>query len=200
MDLSVAAGRGRSLSWRTRPFLCLAGAVTIFLGCLLPHFQIHADTRSYGGAVQSVTYDGLTMAPRAVILLAVLAAVLAAVSFGTGRRLRGGWVVVAIGGLLVCVLEVINALTPTDVLMTAMVQNGVDEAAARNLIDEGLYSLDVMAGVWFVVVGAIMTFAGAVLAIRDPRFRRCEVCRAVVRIDSYREHLNIEHPTGVELP
>jgi hypothetical protein len=200
MDVSLVAGRRQGLSWRTGPFLCLAGAVTIFFGCLLPRYQIHADTRPYGGALQTVTLDGLTTAPRAVFLLAVLAAVLAAVGFGTGRRMRGGWVVVAIGALLVCYLEISNVMTPTNVLMINMVHNGIDEATARRLIDEGLFSLHAMVGVWFIVAGAILTFAGAVLAIRDPRFRRCELCRAVVRVDGYREHLSAEHPMGVETP
>jgi hypothetical protein len=168
MELRIAASRSRSLSWRTGPFVCLAGSVTIFVGCLLPRYQIQADTRPYGGALQTIALDGLTTAPRAVLLLAVLAVVLAAVSFGTGRRLRGGWVVAALGALLVSCLEIIGVLAPANVLLTSMVQNGFAETTARQLIDEGLFSLHAMIGVWFIVAGAILTFAGAVLAIRDP--------------------------------
>jgi uncharacterized membrane protein HdeD (DUF308 family) len=198
MELPIAASRSRSLSWRTGPFVCLAGAMTILLGCLLPHSRIHADNRPYGGMLQSVTYDGLQSVPRAVILLAVLAAILAAVSLGTGRRLRGGWWVVAIGALGTCLIEVVAVLNPTNTLMNSMVQDGIDEGIARELLDRGLYSVEWMIGVWFIVAGVILTFAGAILAIR--RFRRCELCRAVVRVDSYREHLNAEHPTGLETP
>jgi hypothetical protein len=200
MDLSVAAARHRAVSWRTGPLLCLVGAVTILAGCLLPHFRIHGDMRTSRGVTQSVTFDGLTVVPRALILVAVLAAVMAAASFGTGRRLRGGWVVVIIGGLLVCAREVVALAMPTEPLMSAMVQNGIDETVARDLIDRGLYSLDTMIGVWFILAGAILTVGGSVLAIRDQRFRRCELCRAVVRVDSYRDHLNAEHPTGAEVP
>jgi hypothetical protein len=152
------------------------------------------------GVIQSATFDGLTVVPRALIVVAVLAAVMAAASFGTGRRLRGGWVVVTIGGLLVCAREVVAIVMPTEPLMSAMVQNGIDETVARDLIDRGLYSLDTMIGVWFILAGGILTVAGSVLAIRDRRFRRCELCRAVVRVDSYRGHLNAEHPTGLETP
>ena len=73
MELPLAPSRSRSLSWRTGPFLCVAGAMTILLGCLLPHSRIHADNRPYGGTLQSVTYDGFQSVLRAVILLAVLA-------------------------------------------------------------------------------------------------------------------------------
>ena len=200
MELPLAPSRSRSLSWRTGPFLCLVGAVTIFAGCLLPHFRIHGDMRTFGGITQSVTFDGLTVVPRALIVVAVLAAVMAAASFGTGRRLRGGWVVVTLGGLLVCAREVVAIVMPSEPLMSAMVQNGIDEPVARNLIDRGLYSLDTMIGVWFILAGGILIVAGSVLAIRDRRFRRCELCRAVVRVDSYREHLNAGPPTGAEVP
>jgi hypothetical protein len=200
MELPLAPSRSRSLSWRTGPFVCLAGAMTILLGCLLPAARIHADNRPYGGTLQSVTYDGLQSVPRAVILLAVLAAVLAAVSLGTGRRLRGGWWVVAIGALGTCLIEVVLILVPANTLMNSMVQNGIEEETARELVDGGLYSVEWMIAVWFVVAGMILTFAGAILAIRDRRFRRCELCRAVVRVDSYRGHLNAEHPTGLETP
>jgi hypothetical protein len=200
MELPIAPSRSRNLSWRTGPFSSLAGAVTIFLGCLLPHFRLHADLRPYGGALQSITYDGLQSVPRGVILLAVLAAVLAAVSFATGHRLRGGWVVVAIGAVLTCVVEVLAVLRPADVLMSLMVYNGIEEGIARELLNRGLYSLEWMIGVWFIMAGVILTFTGAILAIRDRRFRRCELCRTVVRVDSYGEHLNAEHPTGAEVP
>ena len=118
--------------------------------------------------------------------------------FGTGRRLRGGWWVVAIGALGTCLIEIVAVLSPTNTLMNRMVQNGIEEGIARELLDRGLYSLEWMIGVWFVVAGVILTFAGAILAIRDRRFRRCELCRGVVRVDSYRGHLNAEHPTGLE--
>jgi hypothetical protein len=127
-------------------------------------------------------------------------AVLAAVSLGTGRRLRAGWWVVAIGALGTCLIEVVAVLVPTNTLMNSMVQNGIEEGIARELLDRGLYSVQWMTGVWFMVAGMILTFAGAILAIRDRRFRRCELCRAVVRVDSYRGHLNAEHPTGLETP
>jgi hypothetical protein len=152
MELPIAPSRSRSLSWRTGPFVCLAGAMTILLGCLLPHSRIHADNRPYGGTLQSVTYDGLQSVPRAVILLAVLAAILAAVSLGTGRRLRGGWWVVAIGALGTCLIEVVAVLNPTNTLMNSMVQDGIDEGIARELLDRGLYSVEWMIGVWFIVV------------------------------------------------
>jgi hypothetical protein len=178
----------------------MVGAVTIFVGCMFPHFRIHGDMATSRGVIQSATFDGLTVVPRALIVVAVLAAAMAAASFGTGRRLRGGWVVVTIGGLLVCAREVVAIVMPTEPLMSAMVQNGVDEPVARDLIDRGLYSLDTMIGVWFILAGGILTVVGSVLAIRDRRFRRCELCRALVRVDSYREHLNAGHPTGAEVP
>jgi len=200
MEFPAAPSRRRSLSWRTGPFLCLAGAATTLLGCMVPHFRLHADTRPYGGTLQSITYDGLETVPDAVILLAVLAVVLTAVSFATDRRLRGGWVVVAIGAGLNVLAEVVAVLRPTDVLMSGLVKGGIDEAVARSLIERGLYSMDAMVGVLFTVAGAIVTFAGAILAIRDRRFRRCELCRATLRVDSYQEHLKADHPTSLVPP
>lgn len=114
--------------------------------------------------------------------------------------MRAGWWVVAIGALGTCLIEVVAVLVPTNTLMNSMVQNGIEEGIARELLDRGLYSVQWMTGVWFMVAGMILTFAGAILAIRDRRFRRCELCRAVVRVDSYRGHLNAEHPTGLETP
>ena len=114
--------------------------------------------------------------------------------------MRGGWWVVAIGALGTCLSEVVAVLVPTNTLMNSMVQDGIDEGIARELLDRGLYSVEWMIGTWFTMAGMILTLAGAILAIRDRRFRRCELCRAVVRVDSYRGHLNAEHPTGLETP
>lgn len=148
---------------------CLAGAAVILVGCVLPWYEARSDTRAFGGYVETVTTNAVSVPGARILFVAVFAAVVGVMALRTGRRLRRGWVVVAIGALYVGISAIVNAVTPNDKLIGVLNEFGFDDARARELIDQRVVSVAIQIGLWVVLAGATLTLVGAILAIRARR-------------------------------
>lgn len=145
-----------------------AGAT--FVAGLLPSTQIQFDGRTFGGGIETATFNGFVVLPNLAAIVGVLIIVLSAIALSTGRRLRGGWVVVALGAVLVGSLVLADLVTPRKRLIAALIESGFDEA--QSLVDQGVYSIETEIGSWVMVAGVFLTLVGAILAFRARRSPR----------------------------